>query len=285
MFRMEILFIIWDKNPTLFEFGGFQLRYYTLFWGIGILLSLIVLQYFYKKEKISEELLSSLFIYVMIGIVVGARLGHCLFYNPSYYFLHPFEMILPISKDMYGNYHLTGYAGLASHGGTLGLVAALILYSRKKKQNIWNILDQLALLAPLTGAFIRVGNFFNSEILGKPSTMPWAVVFEKIDALPRHPAQLYEAFFYFALFFVLLYFFIQTRKQQNYGFIFGMSLAAIFSIRFFVEFYKEVQEPFELVLKEHIFLNMGQLLSIPFVIAGLVIIWIRRKSQSRKVPI
>lgn len=276
------LSIVWNNDPIFLELGSFQLRHYGLCWAIGIAAGWLVLKSIYKKEKLSEDLLGSLFLYIMFGVIIGARLGHCLFYDPSYYLSHPLEMLLPISKDALGNYHLTGYAGLASHGGAIGIVISILLYSKKKKVDLWDILDKLALVAPLTGFFIRVGNFFNSEIIGQPTGAPWGIVFKKIDNIARHPAQLYEAFIYLIIFLVLYRFYFKIKDKYQSGVIFGISIFFIFLSRFLIEYFKEVQEPFEVYMRETFFIDMGQLLSFPFIIAGLIIIFNRTHSKINK---
>lgn len=262
----------WGIDPVFIEFHDFQIRYYGLFWALGIAAGFLVLKQIYTKEGKSTKQLESLSIYVISGVIIGARLGHCLFYDPVYFITHPLEMILPISKDLVGNYSITGYAGLASHGGAIGIIVSILLYSYYKKQNLWDILDKLALIAPLTGFFIRLGNFFNSEIIGAPTSMPWSVIFIKVDDLPRHPAQLYEASVYLLLFFILYFSYFRIKKNYANGLMFGISILTIFLSRFIIENYKEVQESFELSMKENLSMNMGQLLSLPFIIIGAIII-------------
>ncbi|MDR1501364.1 MAG: prolipoprotein diacylglyceryl transferase [Prevotella sp.] len=272
---MNILNIIWDIDPVLFKAGPIQFRYYSLCWILAFASGFCVLKGIYEKENIPHEKLLSLLIYIFFGTLIGARLGHCLFYDPVYFLTHPLEMLLPFGKDEYGDFIFTGYAGLASHGGAIGIVIAIGIYSYRYKVRVWGILDQLALVAPLAGMFIRLGNFFNSEIVGYPTNMPWGVVFSRVDNLSRHPAQLYEAIAYLAIFIVLYY--LYTRKQENFqaGFLFGLALILIFSFRFFVEFYKEAQEDFE----SGMLFDMGQYLSIPFFIGGIVIIILKHKTH------
>ena len=215
----------------------------------------------------TQKLLQSscyLFFYCFFGILIGARLGHCLFYEPGYFLSHPLEMILPMRHTMNG-WVFTGYEGLASHGGTLGLMIALWLYVRKTKINLMRILDNIAIATPICAFFIRMGNLMNSEIIGDPTTVPWAFIFERVDMQPRHPGQLYEALCYLAFFFIGLYLYKKRPEQVGSGFFFGFCLTTIFTARFLLEFTKEVQEAFE----ANMLLNMGQLLSIPFIILGV----------------
>ena len=198
-----------------------------------------------------------------VGILVGARLGHCLFYEPGYFLAHPLEMILPMRQTANG-WVFTGYAGLASHGGTIGLMLALWLYVRKTKLNIMRVLDNIAIATPASAMFIRLGNLMNSEIIGKPTDVPWAFVFERVDMLPRHPGQLYEAICYFVFLIAGYVLYHKYPQKVGTGFYFGFCLTTIFTARFFIEYTKEVQEAWEAAMP----INMGQILSIPFILLG-----------------
>ena len=263
--------ILWDPNITLFTIGSFSLRWYSVCWILAFASAYIVLRRIFKKEGIAEEKLISLAVYVFVGTFVGARLAHCLFYDYEYFFAHPLEIILPFKK-IAGKWVFTGYAGLASHGGAAGILLALWLFSRKYKMKFLDLTDKIALVAPLSGAFIRIGNFVNSEIIGKATDMPWGVVFNRIDTVPRHPSQLYEALAYIAI-FVLVYY-LYTRKRGTYkpGYILGVSITGIFAARFLIEYTKEVQVGFEETLRQMIGMDMGQLLSLPFIIVGVIFI-------------
>jgi len=264
---MNLLFLTWDIDPVIFNIGSFELRYYSLCWILAFLSSILILKRIYIKEKIDLDLLGSLAVYIFLGVFIGARLGHCLFYDFEYYSAHPLEIVFPISKDAAGNYHF-GYAGLASHGGIIGIIIAIFIYCKRKKTKVWDILDKLGLIGPLAGAFIRLGNFFNSEIIGNPTDLPWGVVFKRVDLLPRHPSQLYETFCYILIFFLVYYIYTKRRTSHKYGFIFGVTISLVFICRFFIEFTKIVQSSFE----ESLPLDMGQLLSIPFIIIGIIIV-------------
>ena len=265
---MMINYIHWNIDPVIFNLFGFSLRYYSLLFGGGLLISAIVLYGIFKKEDIPSDKFDKLYIYSFIGIFAGARLGHCLFYDPVYYWNHPLEIILPIQSTLTGGYKYTGFQGLASHGGTIGLILALLLYSKKTKEPIVKTLDLIAVVAPLGAGFIRVANLMNSEIIGIPTTVPWAFVFGRVDKLPRHPAQLYEAIIYFMIFGLMYFLYRNKREKLQNGFLFGLVITLIFVARFFIEMIKEIQEPFE----EHMKLDMGQLLSIPFIAAGIAFI-------------
>ncbi len=257
--------IIWDPPLSLFAIGGWDgLRYYTLMWVIGLGLAYWIVKYLYTDQKIDPKAFEPLFFYCFVGILVGARLGHCLFYEPDYYLHHPLEMILPV-KFTDAGIRITGFLGLASHGGTLGLMIALWLYVRRTKINLWTVLDNIAIATPITACFIRIGNFMNSEIIGKPTNGDWGIIFAQVDDLPRHPSQLYEAFAYLLFFIVGILIYRAHRTSLGKGFYFGYCLTTIFTFRFFVEFLKERQVSFESSMS----LDMGQWLSIPFILLGL----------------
>ena len=282
----ELSYIIW--NPGL-SIGPF--RWYSLCWLIGLALAYFVVKRLYKEQKIKDELFDPLFIYCFLGILIGARLGHCIFYQPDYFLTSGkgfVEMLLPIHFLADGGWKFTGYEGLASHGGTLGLMIALWLYVRNTKLSIWRVLDNIAIATGITACFIRLGNLMNSEIIGKITDVPWAFIFERVDTMPRHPGQLYEAIAY-AILFGIMWTIYKKRSTFNVqrstfnvqrstfnvqrstfnvgsGWYFGFCLTYIFTFRFFIEYTKEIQEAFEASLP----IDMGQILSIPFIIIGVV---------------
>lgn len=259
------MFITWNPDIVAFSLGAFAVRWYSLFWCLGLLGVYLLMHRLFRQQKLGEEQFEPMFMYCFLGILIGARLGHCLFYEPGYYLSHPMEMLLPIRNVPGEGWTFTGYEGLASHGGTLGLMIALWLYAKRVKLNIMRVLDNVAIVTPICACAIRLGNLMNSEIIGRPTDVPWAFIFERVDMLPRHPGQLYEAICY-AIFFFVGWFFYRTKPQRvGTGFFFGLCLFMIFLSRIFVEYTKENQEAFE----EGMFLNMGQLLSIPFVLLGL----------------
>ncbi len=273
-----LLSIIWDPNPELFNLFGLSIRYYGLLWALGIALAYMVVHYQFRDKKIDEKKFDPLFFYCFFGILIGARLGHCFFYDFEYYQHHLWEIILPVKFLPGGDWKFTGYTGLASHGGTLGLMIALWLYSRKVKMHYLDVVDMIAVATPITACCIRLANLMNSEIIGKPTDVPWAFVFERVDMLPRHPAQLYEAIFYFLLFLVMLFLYKNYDKKLRRGFYFGLCLAAIFTFRFFIEFLKEDQVDFEAGMT----FNMGQWLSIPFVIIGIYFMFFYGRKKVKK---
>lgn len=275
----NLSYILWNPDDTALRIGSFAMHWYSLCWLIGLVLAYLIVRRLYKEQKIKDELFDPLFLYCFIGILVGARLGHCLFYQPDVYlssWQHFVEMILPIEFNGNGDWHFTGYRGLASHGGTFGLMLALWLYVKKTKLNIWRVLDNIAIATPATAFFIRIGNLMNSEIIGKPTDVPWAFIFEQVDMLPRHPGQLYEALAYAVLMFIGWTIYRRRPQRVGTGYFFGLCLTYIFTARFLIEFTKEIQESFEAALP----INMGQILSLPFIAIGIACMvggkWMKR---------
>ena len=275
----ELLYVLWNPSLEAFSLGPFTFRWYSLCWLIGLALAYLVVKRLYKEQKIKDELFDPLFIYCFLGILIGARLGHCIFYQPDY-FLTSFkgfvEMLLPIHIKADGGWKMTGYAGLASHGGTAGLMLALWFYCKRTKLSLWTVLDNIAIATGTTACFIRLGNLMNSEIIGRATDVPWAFVFERVDQLPRHPGQLYEAIAYAVYFLLCIVLYKKYPKRVGTGFYFGFCLFFIFTFRFFIEYTKEVQEAFEQSLP----LDMGQLLSLPFIAVGL---WFMVKGWKKAV--
>ncbi len=268
------LFIQWDVDPEIVNlFGMISIRYYSLLFVSGLMLSYRIVQRMYKREGLPSEHLWHLATYIFIGTVAGARLGHCLFYEPGYYLSHPLEMLLPV-QWIDGSLRFTGYLGLASHGGAIGVLLAIMAYARKYKETIWAVLDKIGVVAPLAGAFIRLGNLMNSEIIGHPTTVPWAFVFRRVDVLPRHPAQLYEAIAYLII-FVIVYGLYRRKNTKADGFLFGLMLVLLFMARFLIEFLKEHQVSFE----EGLPFDMGQMLSLPFILCGIFLMFLKRSSN------
>ena len=268
------LFITWNPSLEVFSIGAFSMRWYSLMWLIGLALAYLMVRWLYKKQGIANEKFEPLFIYCFMGILVGARLGHCIFYQPDYFLTSwkgVIEMLLPIKIDAMGGWHMIGYQGLASHGGTLGLIITLLLYVRRFKVPVWTVLDNIAIATGITACCIRIGNLMNSEIVGKitDESLPWAFWFVQNDGpqniVLRHPGQLYEAIAYALLFGLMFWLYKKMPQRVGTGFYFGLCLAYIFTFRFFIEYFKEVQEAFE----EGLPFDMGQILSIPFIIIGV----------------
>ncbi len=282
---MLSLFINWHISPEIFNLGGISIRYYGLLFALAFVLGYRVEEKMFKAEGLPMAWLDKLWLYVAIATIIGARLGHCIFYDWAYYSQHPLEMILPVR--FVPEFKFTGYQGLASHGAAIGIIAGLWYYSRKvSKKSIFWILDRAVIPIALAGFFIRMGNLMNSEIIGLPTDVPWGFRFVNSGMenpeLPRHPAQLYEAVCYLVSFFVLMYLYWRTDVKKRMGFIFGAFLILIFTARFIIEFVKEVQEPWEIGMM----LNMGQILSIPFICAGVFMLWYSKKmpAPETKIP-
>lgn len=265
-------YIVWNPSYEAFSLGPLSIRWYSLCWLVGLLGAYFMVKWLYKDQKLSDEKFEPLFIYCFLGILIGARLGHCIFYQPDYFLTsgkHFVEMLLPIHFLADGGWRFTGYEGLASHGGTLGLMIALWLYCRKQQMPLWQVLDNIAIATPITACFIRLGNLMNSEIIGKITDVPWAFIFERVDQMPRHPGQLYEAMAYFCFFFVGMFFYKIKKLNVGKGFYFGLCIFLIFTFRFFIEYTKADQVDFE----SGMLFNMGQLLSVPFVVLGAYCMW------------
>lgn len=258
--------IEWNVNPEIFALGPLSIRWYGLLFASSFILGYLILANIFEKEGHSEKDLNDLLWYMILGTVIGARLGHCLFYNPAYYLSNPFE-ILKVYKG-----------GLASHGAAIGIFLSLALFVKRKKgySYLW-LLDRVAIGVALGGAFIRTGNLFNSEIIGVETTLPWSFVFLRIDDVARHPAQLYEAILYLITFLVLYNLYRKRWKELENGFLYGLFMIMVFGARFLVEFVKENQTPFEASMP----INMGQILSIPLVIAGVYLVVTRRKQENK----
>ncbi len=248
-----LLSIVWDIKPEIFSVGPLSVRWYGLLFAIAFLLGYRITEKMFQRDNIKIEWLDKLFFLTMVATVIGARLGHVFFYNWEFYSQHPSEIL----KIWHG--------GLASHGAAIGIIAALWFYSKKvsKKSILW-ILDYVVIPVALAGAFIRLGNLMNSEIIGMPTQVSWAFIFKRVDMLPRHPTQLYESICYLISFGILMHMYWKTEAKKHEGLLFGTFLVLIFSARFFIEFIKENQEAFE----QGMLLNMGQILSIPFVLVG-----------------
>ena len=265
--------ITWNIDPEIFTIGNWGPRWYGLMFALAFLSGYLIFKRYLRTDKLTEEMLDKLLIYSAIATIIGARLGHCLFYEPDYFLKNPVE-ILKIWKG-----------GLAGHGAAITVPFALWLYIRKYKLSFLWLIDRIVIVAALAGAFIRMGNFFNSEIYGLPTQLPWGVEFvrdklydsvtgELLPTVARHPTQLYEALSYLLIFAGLFIFYRREHMKVRDGFIFGVFLIALYIARFFIEFVKNDQVAFEAGMK----FNMGQLLSIPLILLGIgILIWTKQK--------
>ncbi len=257
---------VWNINPVLFDFGAIKIRWYGLMFASAFMSSFAVMQWIYKREGKNIEELDRLLWYMAIGTIVGARLGHCLFYDPGYYLSHPWK-ILAIWEG-----------GLASHGANIGILIGLYLYQLKTDDGYVWLLDRVAVAATIAASFIRIGNFFNSEILGVPTDVPWAIVFARVDYLPRHPVQLYESLSYLLIFLILIFVYKKTADKGFKGLLFGAFATMAFFARFCLEFVKTRQASYS----NDLGLTTGQLLSIPFFLIGVFfIVWSLKNYQKK----
>ena len=258
--------LIWNVNPNILELGSIQLRWYGLLFVGSFFLGLMILNWIYKREKKDPAVLDTLLIYIMVGAVLGSRLVHCFFYEPDYYLSHPLE-ILAVWKG-----------GLASHGGLAGVLIALYVFAKRYNESYTWLLSRITIPGALTAAFVRFGNLFNSEILGRPSDLPWAIIFQRVDMIPRHPVQLYEAFAYLALFAMLITIYRKVTPSFATKILPGTFLVILFTARFFIEYAKTRQAAYATDLP----FSTGQMLSVPFIIVGIIwIIWAFKTKEGK----
>ena len=267
-------YIIWDIDPEIIS-SPISIRYYGMLFASAFIAGYYILQRMFKQDNVPNEWLDSVLMHTIIGTVAGARIGHCLFYDWAYFKNHILEIFLPVAFEP--ELHFTGFQGLASHGAAIGIIIALFIWSRKvSKKNILWILDRVVVAVASGAFFIRLGNLMNSEIIGEPTTVAWAFVFKYVDGMPRHPTQVYEALAYLTIFIILAFLFWKKDWSKRQGGIFGLFLILLFGFRFCIEFMKENQVSFE----DSMALNMGQWLSIPFVLIGAYFLARSKKSNS-----
>lgn len=276
---MHLLKIDWDPIKYI-DLGFFKLHFYSLTWIAAFILGFYIIKRIYKKEGESEESLDSLFIYSVVGIMLGARLGHVIFYQSELITQDFFSIFLPFKFA--GGFEFTGFQGLASHGAAIAMIISMYLYNKKvlKRTVLW-ILDRVVIPVALGAIFVRIGNFINSEIIGKYTETDYGVVFKQLnETAPRHPAQLYESFCYIFVFLILFYTYWKTKKSEQQGFLFGLFLVLLWTVRFFVEFIKEAQVDGR---DDYVwFMNTGQVLSVPLILIGLYFMFIY-KSKTKTV--
>jgi phosphatidylglycerol---prolipoprotein diacylglyceryl transferase len=259
--------ITWNADPEIFRIGNFAIRWYGLLFASAFFFGYLIFLRIFKKEGISVELLDKLTMYTAIGTIVGARLGHTLFYEPGYYLSNPVEIL----KIWQG--------GLASHGAAIGILIALYYYSQKIRRPYLWIMDRIVIVVALGGFFIRMGNLMNSEIYGVQTSLPWGFIFVRAgETVARHPTQIYEGLSYLAIFFLLNTLYWRNDGKPRQGYLFSVFLILLFTVRFLIEFIKEAQVDFEAGMT----LNMGQWLSLPFIIAGIVLLFLTFKKTGKK---
>ena len=262
-------YIHWNIDPVIFSAGSFEFRYYGILFASGFIIGYYIMQYFFKREKVPLKELDAITTYSIIGTIIGARLGHVIFYQPQYYLDNPSEILM------------IWHGGLASHGGAIGILIALYFFSRKstKKSYLWT-LDRFVIPTALAGFFIRMGNLMNSEIYGYETSVPWGFIFVRNnEVVPKHPTQIYEALAYLFIFIFLFFIYKKYKGKIPKGLLFGIFLVGVFGFRFFIEFLKQNQANFE----QNIFLNMGQILSIPFIVVGIFFIYKALKKKTEKI--
>lgn len=265
---MHLQVITWDVNPEIFRIGSFAVRWYGLLFASSFLFGYIIMSRIFKNENLGESVLDRLTVYMALGTIIGARLGHCFFYEPGYYLSHPLEIL----KVWHG--------GLASHGAAIGILIALWLFVRKEKKDYTWVIDRIAIVVALSGFFIRMGNLMNSEIYGVETNLPWGFIFLRDgQTVAKHPTQIYEGLSYLLIFILLYRIYWKNKGEHIQGLLISLLLILVFTARFFIEFLKNDQVDFEASMK----LNMGQWLSIPFVIAGFVWLYYSVKAKTRAV--
>lgn len=266
---MIISSIIWNPDPVIFELGRFSIRWYSVFLVLSFYISYRFMVHIFRREGKPEDALISYGLFIIAGLFLGGRLMHCLVYEPEYYLKYPWDIIKPWRGVLGQNAVFVGYQGMSGHGSALGIVIGIALNSiRTKISMIWMV-DRIALFGPLIGFFVRIGNLFNSEILGKTSELPWAFVFGRTNGIARHPVQIYEALAYLVVFVFSYRFYRKKAGHEKPGEILGFVLLLVYSSRFVIEFFKAKQSDVETGMA----LNMGHLLSIPFIIAGLILLF------------
>mgnify|MGYP006102708647 FL=1 len=277
---MYLLQTVWDPTSDgIALFGNFKIHYYSLMWMAAFVVGWYLMKKIYKNENQSDEKLDGLFMYSVFGIMIGARLGHVIFYQSELFREDFLSVFLPFRFS--GGFEFTGFRGLASHGAAIGMIVSMYIYNKKilKKSVLW-ILDRVVIASALGAVFIRLGNFFNSEMIGKPAEegFPLAIIFKQLDSIPRHPGQLYEAFGYIFVFITLFLLYWKTKKSKQTGFLFGLFLVLLMSVRVFIEQFKiaQIDSREDWILG----LNTGQVLSIPFVVCGLYFMFLYKPKTS-----
>ena len=264
------LFVHWNVSPEAFSLGPLTVRWYGILYGCAFIVSGYAFSELLKFDKVPEDFTNHALVYMILGTIIGARIGDCFFYHPKYYLQNPLEVFAIWN------------GGLSSHGGACGILTALYLFGRKTgKSYIW-VLDRVVIVVGVAGFFIRMGNLMNSEIYGHATTLPWGFVFERHgETLPKHPTQIYEALYYALTYFLLRFVYRKSDNRPRPFLIFGMFLIMVFVFRFCIEFIKNPQEDFE----QNMMFNMGQWLSTPFIILGVIMLTISSRQKKPVIPL
>jgi prolipoprotein diacylglyceryl transferase len=279
---MILDYIIWNADPVLFRIGNAVIRWYPVLLVLSFYISYLFVDHIFEREKVSKTTMHSFGIFIIAGLLIGGRLVHCLFYEPEYYLKFPLDMIKPWRGELGNGARFVGYRGMSGHGSVIGIILGIVINAIRTKTSVIWMIDRIAIFGPLIGLFVRIGNLFNSEILGTASTLPWAFIFKRVDITPRHPVQLYEALAYLIIFIISWEYYKRRAGKEKPGAILGLVLVLVYISRFLLEFFKADQSRIESTMN----LNMGQVLSIPFILIGLILLFrprIKRKEMTGKI--
>jgi phosphatidylglycerol:prolipoprotein diacylglycerol transferase len=266
---MNLAAITWNPDPVALRIGGFALRWYSLLLLASFYISYLFVDRIFEREGVSKSTMHSYGIFIIAGLFIGGRLFHCLFYEPEYYLKYPWDIIRPWRGQLGLNAIFVGYRGMSGHGSVIGIILGIVINSIRTRTSIIWMIDRIALFGPLIGAFVRIGNLINSEILGTHSGAPWAFIFTRVSSVPRHPVQLYEALAYAAIFIFSYSYYLRKVGREKPGEFLGLVLTLVYIARFVLEFFKDKQSDVEAGM----LLNMGQILSIPFILVGLLLLF------------
>lgn len=274
---MILDYIIWNADPVLFRIGNVAIRWYSILLVLSFYISYLFVDHIFEREHFSKTTMHTFGIFIIAGLLLGGRLVHCLFYEPEYYLKFPLDIIKPWRGELGNGAKFVGYRGMSGHGSVIGIILGIVINAVRTKTSVIWMIDRIAIFGPLIGFFVRIGNLFNSEILGTPSSLPWAFIFKRVNSTPCHPVQLYEAIIYLIIFIFCWEYYKRKSGIEKPGAILGLVLVLVYTTRFFLEFFKAEQSRIESTMT----LNMGQVLSIPFIAVGLILLL--RPVRNRKV--
>jgi phosphatidylglycerol---prolipoprotein diacylglyceryl transferase len=262
---MVLNYITWNMDPVMIRIGSFAIGWYSVFLVLSFYISYRFVIHIFESENMSKDSVLSYGLFILAGLLLGGRLVHCLAYEPEYYLQYPWDIIKPWRGKLGENAMFVGYRGMSGHGSAIGITIGIILNAIRTKTSMVWMVDRISMFGPLIGFFVRFGNLFNSEILGKPSELPWAFLFARVDPLPRHPVQIYEALAYLGIFILSYSYYKKHVGKEKKGAILGLVLILVYTARFILEFFKAKQSDVESAMA----LNMGHILSIPLILIGL----------------